>query len=267
MTNANCCMLMSSCDAYSDLWNPFFYYLKKNWPEFNLKVYIITESKDFSYDGFDITMLHCNTKLWSKRHMYALNSIKEQFVLYMLDDFWLSEKVDDMNIVKLFNYIYNDPKMGYLSFIRHCTSRSRPVIVAHSKSCIYQGLRESTKGMPYRINTQAGFWRKSFFLKTFKEHENAWQYELRANTRCWLWPEKVYSVHGDKDAIKYPDGGVIWRGVYRSKEIMNSFDTTLFSDSIAKRGYYEPGKVKPSNPSKKDISWLIGLIKSYMPNF
>ena len=47
MTNANCCMLMSSCDAYSDLWNPFFYYLKKNWPEFNLKVYIITELKHY----------------------------------------------------------------------------------------------------------------------------------------------------------------------------------------------------------------------------
>lgn len=264
MTDKNCCLLMSSCDAYSDLWHPFFFYLKKNWPEFNLKTYIITESKDFEYPGIDITVLHCNSQRWSERQMFALKEIKEDFVIYMLDDFWINQPVDDSMITKLYGYIVNDSRMGYLSFVRHCTPDSRKVVVKHSKPCKYPELRESVKGMPYRINTQAGLWRRKFFLKTFKKHENAWQYERRSNMRVRFLPEKVYSVNGPIDAISYPGGGVLWRG--QTHISMKSYDIELFNRMVEKRGIYEEGKLV-SVKSKKDFCWLINLVKSYIPNF
>ena len=51
---SNIPLIVSSCDKCSDLWQPFFWLVKKNWPEFDRKVFLCTDSKDFSYEGLAI---------------------------------------------------------------------------------------------------------------------------------------------------------------------------------------------------------------------
>ena len=48
-------IVVSSCDAYSDLWEPFFKVLKAEWKGLDkIPIVLNTESKSFSYDGLDI---------------------------------------------------------------------------------------------------------------------------------------------------------------------------------------------------------------------
>ena len=47
-------LIVSSCDKCSDLWQPFFWLLKKHWVGFDRKVYLCTDSKTFGYEGIDI---------------------------------------------------------------------------------------------------------------------------------------------------------------------------------------------------------------------
>ena len=48
-------VLVSSCDAYEDLWNPFFSIIKKEWPEVvDYPIVLNTESKAYTHDGLNI---------------------------------------------------------------------------------------------------------------------------------------------------------------------------------------------------------------------
>jgi hypothetical protein len=54
MTNNNLSIVVSSCDSYSDLWNPFFTLLKKYWIGIEkYPIYLCTESKKITFEGLD----------------------------------------------------------------------------------------------------------------------------------------------------------------------------------------------------------------------
>jgi len=40
------CVLIASCDAYSDAWAPFFALMKKYWPDCPYPIYLISNYQD-----------------------------------------------------------------------------------------------------------------------------------------------------------------------------------------------------------------------------
>jgi len=50
----NCTMLVSSYDGGEDLWDGFFTSVKHQWKNFDMPIVLNTESKTYSYEGFDI---------------------------------------------------------------------------------------------------------------------------------------------------------------------------------------------------------------------
>ena len=83
--NFKAAILVSSCDAYEDVWNPFFALFKKYWPNCKYNIYLNTESKMFSYDGLNITCLHPGESekqiSWSNRLKQALLQVEEDVVI------------------------------------------------------------------------------------------------------------------------------------------------------------------------------------------
>lgn len=49
-----CPIFVSSSDAYSDIWYPFFALFKREWPEYKGRIYLNTQGKRFSFPGLDI---------------------------------------------------------------------------------------------------------------------------------------------------------------------------------------------------------------------
>lgn len=210
----NISMLLSSCDKYDDSWAPFFIQLRKFWPEFNMPVYMGTESKTFQIEGFDIRCPLANGPIyrqWSKRLMKLLEYIDTEYVLFTLDDFWLTAPVDNEKFEKIVSYMEQDKRMGFVclkqEIIPGKTSEKDMAAVAE---CQYPELWRCLKGKSFRITTQFGIWKRSYLTKILRSHESAWYFETRATWRSKFYWEYVYDV---KESITvYPVGGFLWGG-------------------------------------------------------
>lgn len=207
-------LIISSCDKCSDLWFPFFTLVKKYWAGFDRKVYLCTDSKSFEYEGIDI---ECPLRMpqgstWSENLMALLNQIKDDYVLFMLDDFWLKTKVDIEQLNRCEKIINNDPDVGFICLIyQQEPSTKNPISVN------YPILIEYGRNTPYRVTTQAGLWRRDYLLSLLRKHESAWWFEMFGSKRSKRINLKSYVV---RDSVFfYDDGGVLFRGSFVSDYI------------------------------------------------
>ena len=82
-------ILVLSCDKYEPCWTPFFKLLDKYW-ESHPSVYLVTESKKCEY----CKTINVDSDIWSQRFLGALREIESDYVLVMLDDFFIRDYVD-----------------------------------------------------------------------------------------------------------------------------------------------------------------------------
>ena len=210
-------LIVSSCDKCSDLWQPFFYLVKKNWPDFYRRVYLCTDSETFAYDEFDIA---CPLRMqsgstWSENLMTLLKRMDEDHVLLMLEDFWLKEKVDETQLHQCEEIIKNDSTIGFICLVHQLDpSPDNPA------SENYPYLIEYGQNTPYRVTTQAGLWRRDYLLSLLRKHESAWWFEMFGSKRSKRSEYHSYVV--EKSVFSYDDGGVLFRGCY-VEEYINFF--------------------------------------------
>lgn len=207
-------LIVSSCDKCSDLWQPFFTLVKKYWTGFDKKVYLCTDSKTFEYEGIE---LECPLRMpqgstWSENLMALLKQVKEEYVLFMLDDFWLKTKIDIAQLNRCEEIMNSDPTVGFICLVHQLEpSADNPV------STKYPFFIEYGRKTPYRVTTQAGLWRRDYLLSLLRKHESAWWFEMFGSKRSGASHYKSYVV---KDTVfAYDDGGVLFRGSYVSEYI------------------------------------------------
>ena len=202
-------LIVSSCDKCSDLWQPFFYLVKKNWPDFNRKVYLCTDTKSFACEGFDIV---CPLRMpsgstWSENLMSLLKGMDEEYVLLMLEDFWLKAEVDVIQLHQSEEILKNDPTVGFICLVHQLDpSPDNPT------SENYSNLIEYGRHTPYRVTTQAGLWRRDYLLSLLRKHESAWWFEMFGSKRSRRSDYHSFVVR--KSVFSYDDGGVLFRGCY-----------------------------------------------------
>lgn len=206
---SNIPLIVSSCDKCSDLWQPFFYLVKKNWSGFDRKVYLCTDSKTFAYEEFDIT---CPLRMpsgstWSENLIALLKGIDEECVLLMLEDFWLKAEVDAIQLHQCEEIIKNDSTIGFICLIHQLDSSPDNLV-----SGKYPNLIEYGSKTAYRVTTQAGLWRRDYLLSLLRKHESAWWFEIFGSKRSRRSDYRSYVV--DKSVFSYDDGGVLFRGCY-----------------------------------------------------
>ena len=210
-------LIVSSCDKCSDLWQPFFWLLKKHWTGFDRKVYLCTDSKTFGYEGVDI---ECPLRMpkgstWSENLMALLSGIDAEYVLFMLDDFWLKRAVDLERLTRCEKVIKKDKSVGFICLIKQLEpSEANPV------SEEYPDLIEYGQKTPYRVTTQVGLWRKDYLMSLLRRHESAWWFEMFGSKRSRRSKYRSYVVR--ESIFDYDDGGVLFRGSY-VKEYVDYF--------------------------------------------
>ena len=202
-------LIVSSCDKCSDLWQSFFYLVKKNWPDFDRRVYLCTDSETFAYDEFDIA---CPLRMqsgstWSENLMTLLKRMDEDHVLLMLEDFWLKEKVDEVQLRQCEEIIKNNPSVGFICLVYQLDPSSE-----NPRSSNYPNLIEYGRNTPYRVTTQAGLWRRDYLLSLLRKHESAWWFEMFGSKRSRRSDYHPYVV--ERSVFSYDDGGVLFRGCY-----------------------------------------------------
>ncbi len=239
-------ILFCSCDRYKDLWAPFFTIFKDQWPDCEYDIYLNTESETFNFTGLNIHCLHLFDKgdspSYGKRMIEHLKRINSKYVLLLLDDFFIREKVDGSRIKELISYMDEHDNVD--------TIRITPYLNKESyKECTPSQDIEDYYIVPrcyyYKLSFQAGLWRRDSLLKYWREEDDPWRWEVFANITAFN--ENIFLVAGYKKSpiidYGFKVGGQPLSDVYRGKWVRDNKVDELFADhaidfNFEERGYY-----------------------------
>jgi len=193
-------IVINSCDTYSDLWDPFFALLKKNWPECPYRIILNTEQRKYNFDGLNIDVYNIESRLrnksigYGKRFKNVLKHIDTEYVLIMLDDFFIRSEVNTEEIQSCKKWMESDDKIALISFESVDDSLN---IAAEN----HPGFVLRPEYGDYKINLQAGLWRRSRLINLIRDGESPWDFELLGNMRTFGSGDKFYALASKKKRI------------------------------------------------------------------
>jgi hypothetical protein len=172
LARSDCTLLVASCDRYSDLWIPYFTLLQRHWPDCPFPIALITERSVPVLPGVSALSLGGGMD-WSSLLLAALDKLESPFVLLTLEDFFLRRKVPSERLVRLLDEV-REQRLEMLRLIPRPGPRG---MVCERE---YGMLPPHT---PYRVSTQAAFWRVATLRKLLVPGESPWEFELKGTQR------------------------------------------------------------------------------------
>ena len=256
-------VLVGSCDSYSDIWRYFFYFVDIHWKDCPYQFYLLTE--EYSYDwtspsGSELKVIHTKKgSPWSERILVALNEIKEDYIVFILDDSFILDPVRQHIIDMCKCEMDRDKLIGCFHFEEYL---SNPY---HMNSERY-GFRQMDKRENFLASAYVTLWRKSFLMKILRRKENPWQFELYATERCRHYKEKIFVLgENEPSVIHYYIKGKGGYGISGGKwapNTVNLFNKYALQCDFYKRGFYDVDKIleedtKSINPKLSFIDKLL----------
>ena len=231
-------IIVNSCDDYEDLWFPFFKLFKKYWDPENVKILLNTESKNYSFEGLDITCVHAKRKneTYAQRFLNVLKYVETPYVLIMLDDFFIREKVDQDQICNIIEWMENDKTIAYFN----CDSTP---LYKKCEESQYKGFIMIPKGNEYTLNLQVAIWRKDLLKSFWKNKASPWEWELYVNLIA-ASSEKYHFYCSSKEGngfIDYgynPQGMGVFRGKWVKNDVVPLFEKEKINVDFSKRGFF-----------------------------
>jgi hypothetical protein len=168
-----CAIVVSSCDKYSDLWDPFFTLFFRYWPDCPFSIYLVSNTKVFD-DHRVKTILVGEDKGWASNIKTIVSGLNEECILYMQEDYFLQSFVDTKKIKDLLRYMSVE-SVGSIRLIGSPEPK-----YPHSNPF---GLYEVKKKEQYRVSLQGSLWNKGVFLSLLKDGESGWDMEKEGSLR------------------------------------------------------------------------------------
>lgn len=165
-------LLVIGFDGYESLWSLFFQLLYKNWPDCPLKIYLVTNKLEPIFQNVEVITTHKNAE-WSEKVRIALNTINEEYVIMLLEDFFICEKVNTQQVCDVLNFVVEN-KIQYLKmpYSGHCYKNKE-------KYVNYDNYYVIKKNERYGISLLPGLWEKKFLLDLIGvENYNPWKFEV-----------------------------------------------------------------------------------------
>ncbi len=178
----SCSVLVCSCDAYSDLWTPFFTLFWRNWPDCPYPVYLGANRSH--YDDPRVQTLQAGSdESWSKSLRLFLNRIDTEYVLFLLEDFFLTQRVSTAEINR---------HLEALHAFSGTALRLFPNPPPDRRANGHDSIGSIHYLAPFRVSAQAGIWNRAALLNLLRDGENAWEFELNATARSRSNPDGFY---------------------------------------------------------------------------
>ncbi len=233
-----CTMLVNSCDKYADTWFPFFKILTDRWKNIPYPIVLNTESRQFSFDGLDITCFSFYPEgknvPWGRRLKRTLKAIDSEYILFMLDDFYLLGDVDADRIEQCMKWMDEDHNIAVF-----CFWDTPGQNIQDGK---YPGFEKRPQNGEYRLNCQAAVWRREHLIRYIRDHENPWEWELLGSVRSSRYQQEFYSlIEGTPLVIPYDyrrEGYGVVRGKW-TPSIVELFEKHEIQCDFSKRGFLD----------------------------
>ncbi len=196
-------ILVVSCDAYRDLWEPFFRCFFKYWPDCPYQVYLGANSA--TYPDARVRTLTVGADVdYSSNLVAMLQRIEAPWVITWIEDRALGARVDTLRLADLVAAA-QEQGAGFLKLIA-----SHPYAIPDDPA---QEIGEIPKGTRYRVCMTVALWNKQVLLRLLRPGETAWQIERQGSERSNHFIEGFWSLSaGIKDNPPISDVHLIIKG-------------------------------------------------------
>lgn len=224
-------LLVNSCDKYKDAWLPFFTLFNVYFPNLDCKKILNAEKETCLINGVEV--FNSNKKSWSKRLIEALNKIDTEYVLFMLEDFFLQEPVKQDIFYLHLDYIKEHKDVGVIYYIPHMDYN-----LWHTREYDKDNyLEEIIVGSPLRANAQTAIWKKEYLLKVLLSKEDPWSFEKYGSLRTNKLKEKVLSCYSNLWVFPYAvymgsGYGINGKWHKRNKELFDKHGITVNFENL-----------------------------------
>ncbi|MEI8320552.1 MAG: hypothetical protein WCG05_00880 [Alphaproteobacteria bacterium] len=173
-------IIVSSCDRYSEFWAPFSELLMRYWPSLktynkDIPILFIVNKKPFSFDRVQVVSTGEDGG-WSRNMLQALKQVKTKYVLYMQEDYFLSQTVDE----KYLSYLLTKMKQQDIAYIE---TNNGSFYAEKYPYPLVKGTEIKGKHVAFRASLQSALWNKDILEWLIKPKENAWDFEANASIR------------------------------------------------------------------------------------
>lgn len=169
MRQKDCTVLVTSCDAYSDVAAPFIVLFRKYWPDCPFEVVLLTETVAPPAAGpaFDRVIATGRGKCWCEMLAEALGQVDTPYVILQMDDFYFSAPVDTANILR---------RLDQAKAFDVANLRLVPLPPGRTP---WPGtdLLEMPKDVAYCVTCQTGIWNRDYLLGLARRNKSAWEFE------------------------------------------------------------------------------------------
>lgn len=166
-------ILIVGFDRYIDVWNHSIDLLNKYWND-RPTTYLVSSTLKPSYQKVNVLCAGDGAE-WSLKVRYALEHVKTKYVILMLEDFFVSDYVDNVRIQNILKTIHENRIKFYQLSVQLPNAR-------WEKGAKFNG-DKNVKVIPadkkYGLNLQAAIWDTDFLRETVgSENYNAWKFEI-----------------------------------------------------------------------------------------
>lgn len=224
-------IVICSCDAYEDLWYPYFTLFQKQWKDCPYPIVLNTESKSYKHEGLDIRCLQLYSDgvkgaEWSDRMIETLKRIDTEYILITCDDHFIVSPVNQNEFEEAFQIIKDNKHISTLSFVPHVPCNEKTKWIGNF------GLWKMNQY--FRVNLDTAIWRKKALLRHLRRGENIWEFEVQGTERA-LWDFTEYYKYkvGAKPIIDAPFhqrrgyGVVKGKWCWRTPELFEHFGISV----------------------------------------
>jgi hypothetical protein len=184
-------IVIPSCDKYSDLWRPFFFFFNKYWPDCPYPIYLL--GNNLRYDDDRVITLQLGQDIsWSANLMKALDAINYQRILILLEDYFLMEPVNG-GLINQYDTIMQREKIAYIRLV--------PMPPPDKDSEFDVRLGIINKGSASKTSLQAAIWDRDSLLYVLERTGSPWEFEIKGSKISSEIVAPFLSVKNQPDAI------------------------------------------------------------------
>ena len=158
----NLTIIFIGYDGYSDLWEDCVSLFKRYCPDCPYRVLFVTNEKNMAWDGVE-TICAGKDAEWSKKVQIGLKYTSTPYVCLLLEDFFLSSKIETKQIESLITFI-KDNNVDYLKLadLNKAIKDFNPSLKTN------RSIHRIRRCNDYGICLQASIWNRVFLEKSWK---------------------------------------------------------------------------------------------------
>ena len=219
-------VVVSSCDAFFDVWRPFAFFFRKHWPDCPFPIFLIVNELQIRSASIQALPVGPD-RGWASNMKSALEQLDTSHVLYLQEDYFLNRPVRRDQLADDISYAFEHNADAFC--LRARTKLERE----------FQPITDRFGVVPRhsdgRTRCQTTVWKRESFLAALRDGETAWEMESRGSERTRDMLALSYSTR-ENASVSYLMSAII-RGLW-TREALAMCARDKFAISPHFRGTY-----------------------------